>query len=111
MISLNKNEKALYQIDSVIYLKENGFDCYVDHFVLTNQNIRIIYQRKINSVDREFANITIPVHSIKDIKYELLDDEYKLDILVDGLYAFFIYGGDLDYCKSEIDDLIQLLKK
>lgn len=111
LLKLDKNERTFYQLDSNSFLIENGFECYIDIFVLTNKNIRIICQKKKSEHDKEFAEIVLPLCSIKKCSYKFLKDKYELNIKADKNYQFYLFKRDLNYCLNEILELIQQINE
>ena len=61
MMKLNKGEKSLWQTTYEMYLIDNNKECDIECFMLTTQNIRVEYLRKVSLFKKEPVLIVIPL--------------------------------------------------
>ena len=75
MVKLNKGEKSLWQMSFEMYLIDNKKECDIEYFMLTNQNIRVEFLRKLSLFRKEPVQIVIPLTEDIEISYHDTEED------------------------------------
>lgn len=117
MKKLNKGEKSLWQMPDEMYYIDNEKKCDIEYFMLTNQNIRIEYLKKITLFKKEPTEILIPLIQDVFVSYKDFDDstiEIKINTLVEN-YSFYVCYSRKKSCEKHLNEfqnkVEDLLKK
>lgn len=109
MVKLNKGEKSLWQMSFEMYLIDNKKECDIEYFMLTNQNIRVEFLRKLSLFRKEPVQIVIPLTEDISISYHDTDED-TIELVVetnDSSYSFMVCYSRKKSCEKQIDQFIE----
>lgn len=109
MVKLNKGEKSLWQMSYEMYLIDNNKECDIEYFMLTSQNIRVEYLRKVSLFRKEAVQIVIPLTEDINISYhDTEEDTIELAVdTADNSYSFMVCYSRKKSCEKKIDQFIE----
>ena len=113
MLKLDKGEKSLWQMPFDMFLLSDGKECDIECFMLTNNNIRVQYLKKVSLFKKEPLEIIIPIDTIKGTENGPLIsyDDYSSDVIrinIDSIYQsyeFMVSYSRKKSCEKQISEL------
>lgn len=120
MVKLDKKEVSLWESPFETYYHTEDKQCDVEHFLLTNQNVRVHYAFKFSLFKREFRELVIPLNTIKvdggepaiSLRYD--PDEEVMYVTIDtasGVHEFSFVGENKRKYDKQLGLFIETLKK
>lgn len=117
-MKLNKKEVTLWQNPFEMYFQDNGKNNDIEYFILTNQNIRFQYIKKLSLFKKEFIETLIPLDDIEylgepSIIYrDTEEDTIELSIITeDNSYTFEICYSRKKVCIKQLEEFKSLVDK
>ena len=112
-------EKSLWQMPEQMFWIVNGIECDIECFMLTNQNIRVEYLKKVTPFNKVLTELVIPLSSMiidtesaSCVSYSFNDNLCKISIFTNEVCCnFFALLDNKEHLLFELESFSSLVLK